>query len=308
VNLTLEVRTKRTDGYHDLRTIFHTVSLSDTIELGFSPGRSHAVIVDSNVEITNNLAAAAAERVLSASGARGEVSIRLKKRIPLGGGLGGGSSDAAAILLALPALTGRPITLENLHEISVSLGSDVPFFLLGGCAVAFGRGTELYPLPDGKRLPAAIVVPNLHVSTSDAYRALNRPSASLTSPPSSPKIDVFQSLAWSVGQGLPSEDWLTFCKNDFEEVVFGQHPQLKIIKHRLKLRGARPALMSGSGAAIFGIFPSKDQVTQALTGFRSERTFSVRLVTRRQYRSLWWRHLKQHIIPKTWPPLSRYGR
>src|ERR1043166_153448 len=145
---------------------------------------------------------------LAAMRITGRVEMRLTKRIPMGAGLGGGSSDAAAVLLALPALAGRKIPLPKLSDIAAQLGSDVPFFLLGGPAAAIGRGTELFPLPDTPTAEGVLVAPEIHVNTADAYRAL---SPRLTSASQENKIFSFQSLTWD-----PSS--VAAARNDFEEV------------------------------------------------------------------------------------------
>ena len=308
INLSLEVLHKQADGYHYLRTIFQTVSLADTVDLAFVPGRRTSVTCHSTTDIPANLAQRAAETVMESSGVKGEVRIRLHNRIPMGGGLGGGSSDAAAILLALPVLTGRDLLPVKLHDLAVSLGSDVPFFLLGGTALGLGRGTELYPLSDGKPMNVAIVAPHVHVGTPEAFRALNRPVDSLTSPTSSPKINTSQLLAWFLAGGLSGEEWPGDCRNDFEEVVFTQHPQLRLVKRKLARGGARPAMMTGSGSAVFGIFSSRERMLRAQDAFTKDRFYPVRLVGRRQYQRLWYRQLREHCIPNTWPPRSRYAQ
>src|SRR5207245_3974011 len=167
--------------------------------------------------------------------------LGLARRIPMGAGLGGGSSDAAAVLLALPFLAGGTISTELLIAIASELGSDVPFFLLGGRAAGIGRGTELYPLPDAPAGPALVVAPGIHVSTTAAYRSLNR--GQLTSELLQNKIDGFQACVWSAsGEG---------GVNDFEEAVFLEYPPLRALKQRLIKLGASPAMMSGSGSSVF---------------------------------------------------------
>src|SRR5580698_2822782 len=147
INLDLRVLGKRPDGFHELRTIFQTISLADTLEVEYQRGRSK-IELKSSINIPGNLVLRAAEVVMKALRATGRLRFQLTKRIPLGGGLGGGSSNAAAVLLALPALLKKKLSLEKLMELAAELGSDVPFFLMGGTAVGLGRGTELYPLPD----------------------------------------------------------------------------------------------------------------------------------------------------------------
>ena len=156
INLDLRVLHKRPDGFHELRTIFQTISLADTIDVEYQRGRSK-IELKSNIDIPGNLIVKAADLVMRATRAKGQLRIRLTKRIPMGSGLGGGSSNAAAMLLALPAILNKKIALEKLMELAAELGSDVPFFLIGGTAVGLGRGTELYPLPDVPASPGLLI-------------------------------------------------------------------------------------------------------------------------------------------------------
>ena len=160
INLDLRVLGKRPDGFHELRTVFQTISLADSIDIAFTPGRKTSIELQDSLGIADNLVTHAARLVLETSRAAGRVEMQLRKRIPMGAGLGGGSSDAAAVLLALPVLTGRPLPLAKLAELGQQLGSDVPFFLLGGRAVGIGRGSELFPLPDAPRYAGCCWPPN----------------------------------------------------------------------------------------------------------------------------------------------------
>ena len=305
INLDLRVLHQRPDGFHELRSIFQTISLADTIDIAFTPAQRTRVTIEGNIEIPNNLILRAAEKVLRALRIRGEVAFRFNKRIPMGGGLGGGSSNAASVLLALPVLAGGALSLERLTELAAELGSDVPFLLLGGTALAVGRGTELYPLPDWPPAPGLLVAPDVHVSTAEAYRELDR---KLTSWDASRKINNFQACVWGVGLGGSAQAWTAPFTNDFETVVFRKYPQLKSIKGKLQKLGAGPALMTGSGCALFGIFRTREEVKQARQWFRNERVYQISLVSRRRYQHLWWRQLQEHMDEKLWPPRSRYAR
>ena len=298
LNLDLRVVGRREDGYHELRTVFQTISLADTIDLAFTPGRGTAIELEDALGIPDNLVARAARAVMEETGARGRLEIRLTKRIPMGGGLGGGSSDAAAMLLALPVLAGATIPLERLVELGQQIGSDVPFFLHGGRAVGIGRGTELFPLPDVERRPGLLVTPGVHVSTAEAYRLLD---SRLTSESQQNKIFSFQSRVWDPSCLSPSV-------NDFETVVYRKHRRLGTIRARLERAGAQPAMMTGSGSALFGLFRDAGQVASAVRLLGDEKTIRFVPVSRPAYRSLWWRALAPHINAKTWPPQSRYAR
>jgi 4-diphosphocytidyl-2-C-methyl-D-erythritol kinase len=305
VNLVLEVLNRRVDGFHDLRTIFQTISLYDTLHIEYTPGDRASVELQSNIEIANNLVIQAAEAILDVSNVRGRLRFGLRKRIPMGGGLGGGSTDAAAVLLAIPALTGRPVPASRLLEIASKLGSDIPFFLTGGTALGLGRGTEVYPLASATPAHVLIVAPRLHVSTAEAYSALGR---TLTSSGSSLKINNSQSLAFSLGGDVSAEGQAGFCSNDFESVVFRRHPQLSAIKDKLKNAGAAPAMLTGSGAALFGVFESAEAARRAKHSFENEKVMLASFVNRLRYKALWWRALAEHIEGKAWPPRSRYSR
>jgi 4-diphosphocytidyl-2-C-methyl-D-erythritol kinase len=215
------------------------------------------------------------------------VAVELRKTIPAGRGLGGGSSDAAAALLGYLRLVRKKLSRERLFQLAATLGADVPFFLEGGRALGIGKGDEIYPLPDISRLSLLVVSPStIHVPTPDAYRWLNSPqlqalpsnAAQLTNSPGNPKLYRFCALAWSL-QGSP-------LLNDFEEVVFQQHPRLAEIKRDLLQNGASEALLAGSGSAVFGVFPSPAKARRAVVGFPLDQTFVCETVSRDSYRRL----------------------
>jgi len=310
INLDLRVLGKRADGYHELRTLFQTISLADTLEFSFTPSRKTSIELNDALAIPDNLVVRAAQLAMDALRATGRVEMRLTKRIPMGAGLGGGSSDAAAVLLALPVLAGRPLSDLDRWSIAQHLGSDVTFFLLGGRAAGIGRGTELFPLPDdavrtGPR-EGILLAPDVHVSTAEAYRALaEAPHSNLTGSLQPDKIMSFQSQAWG-------QECAEGPVNDFEPVVFDRHPRLADLKKRLQTVGASPALITGSGSALFGLFDTPARADRAAkTLARSPappRQYRMTLVSRVRYRSLWWRSLAEHINGRTWPPQSRYAR
>ena len=297
VNLDLRVLGQRRDGFHELRTIFQTISLADTLDIAFTPGRRSSIEIEDALDIPDNLAVRAARLTLETLQVKGKVEMRLTKRIPMGAGLGGGSSDAAAVLLALPVLAGRRAAPPRLCEMASALGSDVPFFLLGGRAAGIGRGQELFPLPETAAPTGVLVVPGVPVSTAQAYRWL---SAHLTTESQQNKIFSFIAQAWAQGAGEAG------C-NDFEAVVFQHLPQLAALKKRLEQAGASPALMTGSGSAIFGLFGTGAQARRALAALEEENAFRISLVSRARYRAMWWRALKEHIAERIWPPQSRYA-
>jgi 4-diphosphocytidyl-2-C-methyl-D-erythritol kinase len=318
LNLDLKVLNRGADGFHELRSVFQTVSLCDILDLAFTPARKTEIALDGPAEIADNLVLRAARAVVEAAGGQGagRIAMRLEKRIPMGAGMGGGSSDAAAVLLGLPVLAGWRIPLETLLRLGAALGSDVPFFLLGGAAVALGRGTELYPLPDLPARRVLIAAPSIHVSTPEAYRAFARDSnGKLTEDQRIQYIDSFQSRVWRLGDSSSSAGVGEQAENDFESVVFPRHPQLKSILNHLQKTGADPARMTGSGSALFGVFTTQNQVRQAQAACETLRpqpaTFPAAFMSRRRYRASWWRQLQEHMDGnkdgKQWPPQSRHA-
>jgi 4-diphosphocytidyl-2-C-methyl-D-erythritol kinase len=292
INLDLRVLSRRPDGYHELRTIFQTISLADTIELEFTPSRKTTIELTEARPIPNNLVVRAARQAMEAMRATGRLKMVLRKRIPMGAGLGGGSSDAAAVLLALPALAGRSLPFPQLCEMAQQLGSDVPFFLLGGRAVGIGRGTELFPLPDGNAQAGIVVAPAVHVGTAQAYRDL---SARIEADATESKVREFQRQAWGLDVNADGA-------NDFEAVIFEREKGLAALKRRLVRAGASPAMMTGSGSGLFGLFHDRDAAARAQERLRDVQTFPVALVTRASYRRLWWRWLAPYAEPGVWPP------
>ena len=292
LNLDLRVLHKRPDGYHEIRTVFQTISVHDTLEIAVEPAARTGITLDCNVEIPGNLVVTAARALLQRLRTSARVHFRLWKRIPMGGGLGGGSSNAAAVLLALPPLLGQRLRWDAALEIAAGLGSDVPFFLVGGTALGLGRGTELYPLADAPRSPGLLIAPGVHVSTAAAYADLARPAA-LTEPLLLRDINRFQRCVWQLGVsgeggsggGVP-EDF----HNDFEAVVFRRHPRLRRLRAALEKAGARTARMTGSGSTLFGLFASageRDRAAGAWDQGRDGAALPFTFVTRAQYGSIW---------------------
>ncbi len=286
LNLDLRVLHKRPDNYHELRTIFQAISLKDTLVIEFKRQKRTQIILTSSIDIADNVVVRSAKSVLDHLKVSAWVRFVLQKKIPLGAGLGGGSSDAAAVLIALPALAGKQIPLPDLVRLAESLGSDVPFFLHGGTALGLGRGTEVYRLPDLPALAAVVVSTGIHVSTAEAYGALSRPA--LTSSAESPILREFQTIAWNLtGSSL---DQLPL-KNDFEKAVFGIHGELPAQMRKLRTLGAKPALMTGSGSGLFGVFATPGSARTAVSKFPPGSAHFVRFVPRRQYRTMWRRAL-----------------
>ena len=282
VNLRLEVLGKRADGYHELRTIFQTASLHDTLE--FHPSRRPGITLQihgndllAKEEMEKNLVYRAVEALRRETRLRPGVEIILRKKIPAGRGLGGGSSDAAAALLGYLRFTRQKFETPRLLDIAAGLGADVPFFLFGGTALGISKGEEIYPLPDAPRRTLLVVSPaDIHVPTPDAYRWLHAPEmASLTKSAANHKLFRFCALCWSAQE--------TSLSNDFEAAVFRRHPRLGKIKRDLLHRGATEALLAGSGSAVFGVFPNPAKARRAAVGFPHDQAFVCETISRKRY-------------------------
>jgi 4-diphosphocytidyl-2-C-methyl-D-erythritol kinase len=278
INMRLEVLGKRPDGYHELRTIFQTISLHDTIELKAARGNKVELVIEGDATLANeptkgNLVHRAIEAARKEVGWKRGVHATLTKRIPVGRGLGGGSSDAAAALIGMMRLAKRKIPTARLVEIGSSLGADVPFFLFGGRALGVGRGDEIYPLPDGPYYSVVVVSPSgIAVPTKDAYRWL---AETLTRRRKPPTIWSFCALCWSAQDvGL---------LNDFEAAVFPRHSRLRTIKRELLQRGAAEAMLAGSGSAVFALFRSPAMARRAAQGFPQDQVFICDTVSRGKY-------------------------
>ena len=282
VNLRLEVLGRRADGYHELRTIFQAVSLHDTLVLETRREPGVELQIEGNWELAgepgpDNLVYRALDHLGREIAMRGGVRAVLTKRIPVGRGLGGGSSDAAAALVGLLRLTGKRVPAARLAEIASSLGSDVPFFLHGGRALGIGRGDEIYPLRDLSRRTVLVVSPQeITVPTKDAYQWLSEPSQELTNSEAATKLMRFCALCWSPqGGGL---------SNDFEGAVFPRHSRLAEIKRELLKQGAAEASLAGSGSAVFGIYQHPAKARRAARAFPNDQVFLCSTLSRAEYR------------------------
>jgi 4-diphosphocytidyl-2-C-methyl-D-erythritol kinase len=283
VNLRLEILGRRADGYHELRTIFQSLTLHDSLHLNLTAGSGIDLRVTGNPELAaasakDNLVYRALESLRDELKLRRGVRVELRKRIPAGRGLGGGSSDAAAALAGLLRLSGKRIAPQRLMEIAASLGADVPFFLSGGRALGVSRGDEIYPLPELPRRTVVVVSPSdIAVNTREAYGWLDR---GLTMQAVNTRLWAFCALCWSpVGSAL---------RNDFEAAVFPRHPRLGQIKRRLLEHGAADASLAGSGSAVFGMFTSPAKARRAARMFPEDAVFQCATLSRNAYsRALW---------------------
>jgi 4-diphosphocytidyl-2-C-methyl-D-erythritol kinase len=265
VNLALSVLGRRPDGYHDIQTIFQSISLSDEIE--FRASRRLELQCENlpSIPREDNLVWKAAAAFASAVGGRRGASITLRKKIPAGSGLGGGSSNAAVTLLGLRRFWHLEESGVDLVAIAASLGSDVPFFLSGGTVLGFGRGEKIDPLPDLPSEHLVVIYPGIQVSTSEAYRALN---LGLTSSEEDHRIQRFR------GQVQAGEQCLTGIFNDFEASILPAYPPIVEAMRFLRDQGSRATLLSGSGSSVFGFF-SDEESAFAVTREKARETWRV---------------------------------
>ncbi len=245
INLGLEVVGKRPDGYHDILTLFQTVAFAD--ELEFVPaGLGELALRGDDPGVAwdeTNLVHRAAVALRGRTGTDRGAAIAVRKRVPAGRGLGGGSSDGAATLLALDELWGTGLGRGPLAELARGLGADVPYFLAGGLCLGRGRGDELEPLPDLPALFAVIALPPFPIATAGVYRAF---PAALTSRGKDSRIMRF----------LGAGDF-GLLENGLETVLFRSYPQLAELKRYFLDRGALCSMVSGSGSAVYGLFPDR---------------------------------------------------
>lgn len=259
INLGLEILLRRSDGFHDLNTVFATLAFGDTLQLG--PRGDHAItcsVVGAVLAADDsNLAVRAAGMLRERLGLSKGLEIIIEKRIPMGAGLGGGSSDAAAVLMGAPIIWNLDAPADVLHSLAIELGSDVPFFLVGGLALAGSRGERLGSLTLQLPWHVLLVNPGIHVSTPEAFAAVARHGERVAS-----------DLAAVLEAGIRDHSALQRgLVNDFEEAVFAMHPELAAIKRRLYEAGALLSLMSGSGATLFGLFESREAALCARGAF-----------------------------------------
>lgn len=262
VNLFLEVLGKRSDGYHGIDTVMQTVSLCDELALAVAEDGKGELCLTCNLPYIptdrRNIAWKAAKAFLCKIGKESDsVSIHIEKKIPVAAGLGGGSADGAAVLRALNRLYGYPLSIEELCELATPLGADIPFCLVGGCRRAEGIGeifTKTAPL--SKDLTLVIAMGRMGSNTAAAYGKLDARAV---------KGQSRNSLAMMAA--LAEGDTAKVCKelyNRFEEVILPENKDASSIRRILSITGANGALMSGSGAAVFGIFEKREKAEEAV--------------------------------------------
>lgn len=250
INLHLSILSRRTDGYHDLLMLMEKINLCDEIILELGDQIGVTMMKDTTYSLVTqkeeNLCYKAAKLLQTKSGIDKGVSIQLAKNIPIGGGLGGGSSNAATVLKGLNQLWELNWPMEKLAELGLQIGADVPFFLYEGPAIVEGVGEKVTPINWLPKFPLLLLNPGIHVSTPEAYQLWD-------------KMALHKNRV-----SLP----VTTLHNDFEAVIFAQHPPISEAKQCLLDHGATQAMMSGSGSTLFALFESFDARDQAFEQIR----------------------------------------
>lgn len=259
LNLSLDIVGIRADGYHLLRSIMKTITLYDTIQLEKADTIS---LLCNQQEILNgpeNLAYRAAVAFAKKMGDSVGASIVLEKQIPFGAGLGGGSSDAAAVLMGLNQLYEAHLSIEELSSCAITLGADVPFFLLGGTALVEGIGEQYTKLPDFMPCWFVVIKPEIGISTPEAYRQFD-----LLKSVEHPNTDVLI-------DAITQQDIVSFCQNTGNVLECAvDKPEIVFYKKQLLNLGADFAAMTGSGSAVYGIFTSQEMAKEALSSLQQE--------------------------------------
>ncbi len=272
VNLGLKILEKRKDGYHNIETIMQTVSLFD--QLNISPNDQSIMIMSNNPNLPcdeTNLCYRAAKIFLERKCKKGGVSIHIEKNIPIGAGLGGGSSDAASVLLGLELLFSLNVSKKEMESMALAVGSDVPFFTYGGIAFVSGRGEKVEPIQREPFFNYLIVFPGFSVDTKCAYEQIKFLTKS---------ENYIRVLSYNFNAGC-TVDIGKLLANDFEEVMLREYPELKMIRQLLIQNGAASVSLSGSGSSVYGIFYDKKTTDSALAhltkkGYWVRKAFSIK--------------------------------
>ena len=325
INLGLCIGAPRRDGFHDLRTVYQTIAAHDVIRVRIAKGSGIEIrCEDDRVPADeSNTCYRVAERTMALLRAKGKVLIEIEKRLPVQGGLGGASSNAVATLRALERALQKHISGAEKLRIAAEVGSDLPLFLVGGTMLGVGRGEEVYPLPDLSPTACVLATPDVGVSTPEAFSDWDRSMARRVSSPAQPRqnrsklttsshsarMNEFSRRLSSWLSGLPGKTGKpvtgvpaggrgraesplldlvrTGIENDFEQVVFPKHPELREVKRALVRCGAFYASLSGSGSALYGLFRSRKAAEMAAARLRKQGIAAevTATITRQQYRT-----------------------
>lgn len=257
INIGLDILRRREDGFHELSSIFQEIRWGDQIHLSKADKGIHFTCDNPGLENDDNLCVHAARKLLNENEAG--IRIHLEKQIPMGAGLGGGSSNAAAVLVAVNSLYNMRLTKKNLADIGAQIGSDIPFFIYGKTALVKGRGEVITPISNISPLRKVfLVIPDIHLSTKLMYAKLKN---FLTKEKKS--LIIHGSFTENV---LDSD--LAGLKNDFEEIAMQMHPELREIKKAILDSGCSTAMMTGSGSAFFGLYENAIRESRFLKKYR----------------------------------------
>jgi 4-diphosphocytidyl-2-C-methyl-D-erythritol kinase len=283
INLLLRVLGRRADDFHEIHTVFQTVTLHDNLVFEKLADQRLEIVCDTpgipvdERNLVHRAARALGKHFDSHAGAR----IKLEKKIPVEGGLGGGSSDAAVTLIGLASLWEVKTDARELTELGARIGSDVPFFLTGGTALGTGLGTDILSLEDVPQKHLVIVTPGEKVSTAEAYKSLNAPALT--------KAESVVNLPISRADAKIPDSLCNVMRNDFEPVIYGLRPEIKRARNALLEVGAQCALLAGSGSSVFGIFESVGESQRArdalATDERRWQVFACETLSRAAYRN-----------------------
>ena len=323
INIGLAIGQRRDNGFHDLLTVYQTVGVYDIIKVAFGKGTGIEIRCrDPRVPADeSNTCYRVADRVLRKLKQRGKLTITIEKNLPVQGGLGAGSSNAVATMLALEKELKDQLSPEDRLNIAAEVGSDLPLFLVGGTVLGIGRGEQVFPLEDLPAIHCVLAFPKRAVSTPEAfadwdekYAANHDPRhpdnlAKLTQSTGSDTINPFSralfswltsSAVFSTSTGVPARSGdraetllldlvRAGIENDFERVVFPKHPELRDVKRVLEREGAKYASLSGSGSALYGLFSSAEAAAKAAAKLTEDgvAATATTTVTREQY----WRSL-----------------
>jgi 4-diphosphocytidyl-2-C-methyl-D-erythritol kinase len=311
INVGLRIGALRTDGFHELLTVYQTIALHDVIRVQVGRGTGIEIRSDDSrvPKDQSNTCYRIVERAMAALKARGRAVIEIEKRLPVQGGLGGASGNAVAALLALERALKKELPGPERLRIAAEVGSDLPLFLVGGTILGVGRGEEVYPLQDLPAVACVVITPGVGVSTPKAFADWDALQArELTSADPSDRMSEFGRVlsAWlsapdgtKSGKGLsgvpargrgraetPLLDLVrTGIENDFERVVFPQYPELLEVKGVVERAGAFYASLSGSGSAIYGVFATRMAAQKAAAKLQKMgvKALATTTLTRRQY-------------------------
>lgn len=318
INLGLIIGPPRPDGFHSLSTVYQTLELHDLVTVtAHEASKTNTILTTNDARVptdSRNTAWKTVEAVLAALGIRAEVEIHIEKRLPVQGGLGAGSANAIAALIGLEQELKKRLPGDERLRLAERIGSDVPLFLIGGSILGIDRGQEVYPLPDSPETWCVVAAPQVGVSTPQAFRdwdelCRQQEATKLTSSEEHDRLTkssrAFAHVFAECGSSgvLSSEEGLaenpllalvrTGIENDFERVVFPQHPSLGEIKRILAAEGqpeeALYAALSGSGSALFGLYSLREEAEAALARLKSQGVpgYLTRTISRKRY----WREM-----------------